>query len=266
MNTNINFGLGNKTRISSHRYGFDGELRIPKSFRKRIKGLLATLPSSHTARLLAHLPELRTWKRERIKPDTPVFEDRHALYNALITKVLPESFAYLEFGCASGEVVERWAANCPHPASRFWGFDTFTGMPEQWRGFGWRVPAGAWTQNGVVPQSHDPRVAFVEGLFQDSVPKFLEDTNLFTRFDHFVIHIDADLYSAALYVLAMLHPILDRATVLFDEFDCPLDEMKALDDFSRAFCVDYEVLGLADACEKVAIRFSTRKEPNLCFS
>ena len=226
--------------------------------RKRIKGWIAALPSSHTLRLLAQFPELRLWKRARLRPDTPVFADRYALYDALAAEALPERFAYLEFGCAAGEVVRRWAQNCPHPDCRFWGFDTFTGMPEEWRGLGWRVPQGAWSQGGQPPPSDDPRVAYVKGRFQDSLPGFLESSGVLTRFDHFVIHLDADLYSATLYVLAMMHGVLDRATVLFDEFDCPLDEMKALDDFCRAFCVDYEVLGVAEACEKVAIRFLPR--------
>lgn len=246
-------------RISGRRYGFAGELRTPKPLRKRIKGWIAALPSSHTARLLAQWPELRHWKRDRLTPDTPVFADRHALYDALVAEVLPERFAYLEFGCAAGVLVKRWAEKCPHPGCRFWGFDTFTGMPEEWRGLGWKIAPGTWSQEGRLPQSDDPRVGFVKGRFQDSLPGFLEETGLLTGFDHYVVHIDADLYSAALYVLTMMHPVLDRATVLFDEFDCPLDEMRALDDYCRAYCVDYEVLGVADACEKIAIRFLPAK-------
>lgn len=248
-------GVQSTPRISSERYGFEAELRTPKPLRKRLKGWLAKMPSSHTARLLAQFPELRIWKRKRLKPNTPVFESRYALYDALISDWLPEKFAYLEFGCAAGKVVERWAQNCPHPDCRFWGFDTFTGMPEEWRGLGWRVPAGSWSQDGKLPQTDDPRVSYVKGRFQDSLPGFLEETKLMTSHEHYVIHLDADLYTATLYVLTMLHPILDRATVLFDEFDCPLDEMRALEDFCTSYCVDYEVLGVADACEKVAIRF-----------
>lgn len=62
----------------------------------------------------------------------------------------------------------------------------------------------------------------------------------------------------------MMHPVLDRATVLFDAFDCPLDAPKALEDYCRAYGARYEVLGTADACEKIAIRFLPKGAAPLC--
>lgn len=247
-------------QINNQKYGFEAELRTPRSWRKRIKaGLGSVLPASYTIKLLAHWADLRVWRNAHLTEATPVYASRYALYDALIAKELPENFAYLEFGCASGAVVRRWAAAVPSSESRFYGFDTFTGMPEEWRGLGWRVDKGAWSQNGEMPQEEDTRITYIQGRFQDSLPGFLKDSQVLERFDHFVVHIDADLYSAALYVLTMLHPIMDRATVLFDEFDCQLDEMKALEDYCRAYAMTYKVLATADACEKLAIRF---QKPN----
>ena len=255
MNTHPRLETAASAGIENLRHGFEAELRTPKTLRKRIKGWLARLPSSHIVKLLAHWPDLRLWRDRFITSRTPAFPNRRALHDALVEQYLPPVFAYLEFGCAAGVEVKQWAARTDNPDCRFWGFDTFTGMPEEWRGLGWKVEKGAWTQNGRLPQTDDTRMAFVPGRFQDSLPGFLEETKLFESFDHFVIHIDADLYSAALYVLTMMHPVMDRATVLFDEFDCPLDELRALDDYCRAYCVTYEVLGTSDAREKVAIRF-----------
>lgn len=243
------------TKIQNTRYGFESELRTPKSLRKRLKGWLARLPASYTAKLVAHWPDLRLWQAAHLHPDTPVYANRQALHDALAAEHLPAKLAYLEFGCAAGVEVEKWARRCADPDCRFWGFDTFTGMPEEWRGLGWRVEKGTWSQGGTLPQTQDCRVAYVKGRFQDSLPSFLAETQLFDSFDHVVVHIDAGLYSAALYVLTMMHPVLDRATVLFDEFDCPMDEVRALNDYSSAYGVRYEVLGTSDACEKIAIRF-----------
>ncbi len=117
------------------------------------------------------------------------------------------------------------------------------------------VDKGAWTQGGIAPDPTDPRVSFVKGVFQDALEPHFAGNGLLQAHDHYVIHIDADLYSAALYVLCVMRPMLDRATVIFDEFDCVLDEMKALDDSCRAFEKSYKVLGSAANCEKVAIRF-----------
>ncbi|WP_425040525.1 hypothetical protein [Primorskyibacter sp. S187A] len=235
---------------------FEVQSRTPKSLRKRIKGLLAYLPASHTLRLLAYWSDLRVWKKQYLSADTPAYEHRYGMWQDLMAQILPDRIAYLEFGCANGEIVEYWAEHNTHPDSRFWGFDTFTGMPEEWKGLGWKVEEGAWSQGGEPPQPMDPRVGYVKGRFQDSVEGFIEREAPFDLdVDHFVIHIDADLYSATLYVLVMMRPILDRATVLFDEFDCVLDEMRALDDFCRSFGLQYKVLATAASCEKIAIQF-----------
>lgn len=231
--------------------------RLPSGVRKFAKRMLAKLPSSRRIKIIAHSGDLRKWRKRHLVDEVPCFADRHALYDHLIRTQLPESFVYLEFGCAAGELVRWWADRVPHPDARFYGFDTFTGMPERWTGLGWTVEPGTWSQSGRLPEADDARVTFVPGRFQDSLEGFLQDTELFERDDPLVIHIDADLYTSALYVLVTMRPALNRAVVLFDEFDCVLDEMRALDDFCRTFGLDYRVLGTAVHCEKVAIRFAT---------
>ncbi|TVR84319.1 MAG: class I SAM-dependent methyltransferase [Rhodospirillales bacterium] len=231
--------------------------RLPSGARKMAKRVLTFLPASLGWRIIAATPSLRTWRKTHLNASTPTpsFADREAPYDHLISAHLPPRFCYLEFGCASGNVVKRWARTCPHPQARFFGFDTFTGMPEEWRGLGWRVEAGTWTLGGELPVTDDPRVTFVKGRFQDSLPGFLATTDALAACDTFVIHIDADLYSSALYVLCMLRPLLPKAIVIFDEFDCVLDEFRALEDFCSAFGISYTVLATATDCEKVAIRF-----------
>lgn len=232
--------------------------RLPSGLRKSAKRLLGYLPDSLGLRILAHSPLLRRWRAERAA-GAPAFEDRWQLYEHLIREHLPTRLAYLEFGCASGDVVRGWAARCPHPDARFVGFDTFTGMPEEWRGLGWRVPPGAWSLGGRMPAVDDPRISYVKGRFQQSLPGFLAAMPELGSFDAVVIHIDADLYSATLYVLVMMRHLLDRAIVIFDEFDCVLDEFRALEDFCGAFELKYEVLSSAISCEKVAVRITPRE-------
>ncbi len=234
--------------------------RLPSNSRKLAKRLLSWLPNSHTVRILAHSPKLRAWQRDHLTAGTPAFPTREELYGHLIAGHCPERFAYLEFGCASGNVVRHWARHCPHPEARFFGFDTFTGMPEEWRGLGWRVEPGAWNLGGELPNSDDPRVRFVKGRFQDSLPPFLAESGLLAGFDSFVIHIDCDLYSSTLFVLCELRALLPKSVVIFDEFDCVLDELRALEDFCSAFGESYTVLGTATSCEKVAIRFTPRPD------
>ncbi len=104
---------------------------LPVSMRKSAKAMLSHLPQSHYAKLLAHWADLRVWRRTHLTAETPVHANRYALYKALVDTHLPPSFVFLEFGCAVGDNVERWASLAPHPDARFIGFDTLTGMPEQ---------------------------------------------------------------------------------------------------------------------------------------
>jgi len=169
--------------------------------------------------------------------------------------LLPTPILYLEFGCGSGAGIKYWAEKCRRRDARFIGFDTFTGLPEAWQCVGGSVDAGIWSLNGVPPAVDDDRVSFEKGLFQATLPSFLAKSDIAAKWPFRVIHIDADLYSSTLFVLCGLLPFLDGAIVLFDEFDCVLDEFRALEDFCKAFRKRYSVLAVSDWCEKVAIQF-----------
>lgn len=70
-----------------------------------------------------------------------------------------------------------------------------------------------------------------------------------------IIHNDADLYSATLYVLATCDPVIRRGTILlFDEFYSILHEFKAFQDYTRSFMRQYAVVGYVGHFAQVAIR------------
>src|SRR5580704_6413380 len=116
---------------------------------------------------------------------------REWLYRSVIEREAldREPIHYLEFGVYRGDSLRLWLNAISRPASRFVGFDTFTGLPERWRP---TEPAGHFNANGVIPDIKDPRCRFEIGLFQDTLPVFVERTELSGRV---VVNLDADMFT-----------------------------------------------------------------------
>lgn len=170
----------------------------------------------------------------------PTFRQREELFAFVHNEFIrDEAVDYLEFGVMHGGSMRTWADLNRHPESRFFGFDTFTGLPEDW---GWVAPAGAFSCDGKLPDIDDPRVSFVTGLFQESLPGFLRT---FRPRSRLVIHHDADLYSATLYCLTMLHGLsIPGSLHFFDEFSSPLHEFRAIEDYCSSYRARFRALGM----------------------
>ncbi len=231
---------------------------VPESVRKSFKGIFKYFPNLHLFRVLAHSPLLRAWAKQNTGPAVPSFDHRQKLWDFIIARLGDQKFTYLEFGCASGEPIRYWISKCTHPDSKFVGFDTFVGMPEDWQTSFTKVKAGAWSQGGEIPQIDDPRVSFEKGTFQESLPGFMAE-RLPKDGSPLVIVVDSDLYTSALYVLCSMMDELDRAIVLFDEFDNVLDEFRALEDFSASFKLPYKVLATTKFLTQIAIEFEKQE-------
>lgn len=128
---------------------------------------------------------------------------------------------YLEFGVESGNSFKWWLENATHVKSRFYGFDTFEGLPEKW---------GVYKKGAMmseIPTVNDIRAKFIKGLFQNTLPDFLKQNNLNSQVRN-IIHLDADLFSSTLYVLTSLAPYIKKGDILlFDEFNVPNHEFFA---------------------------------------
>ncbi|OJZ72662.1 hypothetical protein BRW65_16565 [Mycobacterium paraffinicum] len=127
---------------------------------------------------------------------------------------------YLEFGVFDGGSMRWWSQHLPHTEARLIGFDTFEGLPQDWRpGLG----AGHFAVGGEPPKIDDARVSFVVGWFDDSLPKFE-----IPEHDQLIINVDCDVYSSAATVLSWAEPFLKPGTLIyFDEFPDRDHEMRA---------------------------------------
>jgi hypothetical protein len=150
---------------------------------------------------------------------------------------------YFEFGVMSCKTFNRVLEWSPAAESRFYGFDTFAGLPEPWVRQGQRGTVRLARDSGELAAAHPPavydrRARLFKGLFQDTLPDMLPLAFPAGRQAGrpLFVNIDSDLYSAALYVLTALHPLLRSGDyVYFDEFFDAMNEFSAFNDYIRAY-------------------------------
>jgi O-methyltransferase len=177
------------------------------------------------------------------------YSKRYLLYMHLLeTEKLNEAIDYLEFGVSKGESFRWWTGNITNPKARFYGFDTFSGLPEDWGSF----KKGDMANNNEPPLLNDPRCTFYQGLFQQTLPGFISS---YSPNNRRIIHMDADLYSSTLYALSSVTPILKKGDIIiFDEFNVPMHEFKAFTDWTRTYYINYEVTGAVNNFYQVAMK------------
>jgi hypothetical protein len=177
-----------------------------------------------------HNALVRCWIAEQ-RGRIPTFEHLHDFYRYVHGKACGgTAIDFLEFGVYKGDSIRFWSEMNRDPHSRFIGFDSFEGLPENWTK---KVPKGAFHIGGAVPQIDDERVGFVKGWFQNTLPRFLDG---FTARSRLVIHNDSDLYSSTLFTLVSLHRLLVPGTVIiFDEYSHATHEFRAFADYRSAF-------------------------------
>ena len=170
------------------------------------------------------------------------YSRRYDLYEAVskAEKLDNTSIDYFEFGVCGGLSFKWWLEHNKNADSKFYGFDTFEGLPEAFGPFGKGSMAVALESLNIT----DQRASFYKGLFQDTVVPFLDQYKSNRKK---LIHLDADLFSATLFSLSQLYRFLnDGDILLFDEFAVPKHEFMAFKIFTESFYINYEVIGAAN--------------------
>jgi O-methyltransferase len=197
---------------------------------------------------LFYLSKFSSWVQKNKKiiyndfPSKWDYNKRYPLYKWVIKK---ENLAntiinYIEFGVAAGQSFRWFLQQNLNTESKFYGFDTFTGLPEDFGVY----KKGKFNTNNEVPKIADTRVKFYQGLFQQTVPGFLLELNNKGRN---VIMLDADLYSATLYALTSMAPFLKKDDIIFfDEFAVPTHEFKAFYDFTLSYYINLELIAASN--------------------
>ena len=134
---------------------------------------------------------------------------------------------FLEFGVWKGDSLKFLAE--VRPDIRFYGFDSFEGLPEWWSDF---YPKGHMKLD--APPYIPGDVILVKGLFQDVLDPFLSKNDEPVSF----LHLDADLYSSTKYVLFKLadENRIQKGTIIeFDEIFYQDSSHTILDDEYRVY-------------------------------
>jgi O-methyltransferase len=188
--------------------------------------------------------QLREYVHKSNLRTSPYFPSRYQLYEHVQEKLVgADAIDYLEFGVFTGSSMRKWVEINSNPTSRFFGFDTFEGLPEPWDFASGSLEAGYFSTGGRTPDIPDGRVHFIKGLFQDTVASFARDFHPATRL---VMHCDADLYTSTLYLLATLNDFLRSGSiVIFDEFGAVNHEFRALMDYTTSFRREFSPIAWA---------------------
>lgn len=178
------------------------------------------------------------------------YNKRYKLYDFIMQKegLEEKPINYLEFGVSKGDSFKWWMHKNNNPASRFYGFDTFEGLPEDWYVF------KKGDMAAPLPVSKDTRTEFTKGLFQDTLFDFLKKHE-FSNDVKKVIHMDADLFSSTLFVLTTLAGYLNEGDIImFDEFNIPNHEFYAFRCFSDSHYIKTELLGAVNNYYQIALK------------
>lgn len=175
------------------------------------------------------------------------FDDRFRLLE-YASSVATRPGLVCEFGVGEGESINFLAERYKGTVH---GFDSFRGLPEDWRpGYG----VGKFTREGNPPVVKS-NVQLHIGEFEKVIPPFIRDNTQDISF----LHIDCDLYSSTKTVLGYLaERIVPGTVILFDEyFNYPgwqAHEFRAFQEFIGSHGVSYDYVGYNRLHEQVALR------------
>ncbi len=158
---------------------------------------------------------------------------------------------FLEFGVYKGKSINYCADILKD--TKFYGFDSFEGLPEDWSGF--NLAKGEFNiKEGMQSLDIRQNIELIKGWYNESLPKFLKEV----QGDISFLHIDCDLYSSTKTVFDNLYDRIKSGTIIvFDEyFNYPNwqnHEYKAFQEFVKKYNVEYEYLavGVLDVCIEV---------------
>jgi hypothetical protein len=222
---------------------------------RKIRDLIFTcgIPYSYYIDYILQSLKYSNWIKKNKYMLLKNFYERDDLYIFLNEKIIKnQPIDYLEFGVADGTSFRQWLSLNNHSSSKFYGFDTFTGLPENYSNPLYNLKKGEFSQNGKIPKIKDKRHKFFKGLIQKTLPIFLKK---FKPRKYLIVNVDVDLYSSTLFILSMLEKILIKKNIfIFDEFATGIHEFRAFMDYKDSFKRTYELVASSNNYSRVSLK------------
>jgi hypothetical protein len=139
---------------------------------------------------------------------------------------------YVEFGVAFAETSRLIISGTKAPIV-YHGFDTFEGLPKAWR----RLPAGAFSSNGMKPNIVGENIFFHKGLIQETITQVDFNSSLKKIFIF-----DFDLYEPTLFALKHVFSEINRGDIVYFDEAFDSDERVIIENyFIEEF--EFEIIG-----------------------
>ncbi len=139
-----------------------------------------------------------------------LLDHREMEYRFCMQNIQFDNGLFLEFGVYNGSSINILSKLRPNKI--FHGFDTFTGLPEDWDLGNKKIKAGHFYLEKMP--SVEKNVILHKGLFEDTIPKWQKRYREKISF----INIDCDLYSSTKTVLEHLNSQIVKDTIIrFDD-------------------------------------------------
>lgn len=145
-----------------------------------------------------------------------------------------------EFGVAWG-FSSKYHLDRGKKLKEWHGFDTFTGLPENWRHY----KSGHFSNDGKFPEINDKRVQWHKGLVQQTVNSIFFES--YANQKKYII-LDLDLFEPTFWVLSKISPFLKPDDLLYFDEPHDIDEGSLLHIFCKLNTNKYEVI-LSSPCQ-----------------
>jgi len=172
-----------------------------------------------------------------------------------------DDLLFMELGVFTGNTFNCIRSSLPS-SIKLYGFDTFTGLPEDWMVNDKDVLYAKGTFALDYIPHNTANTEFIAGNIEDTLEQFLRTNDKKISFVHF----DMDLYNPTLFALKQMHNYFVNGTILvFDDFyNLPgwnNYSFKSLLDYINLHNIEFEPLstvGWVDGWASAAIRIIKR--------